>query len=88
MGRSHAEPRAGRVCHLWIENLGDDGADEVGQAVDCHRHVEYVLHPEGRQCSLFLRCPPGLDRDALAADYHRDHKLAGVQPGSILRPCR
>jgi hypothetical protein len=30
--------------------------------------------------------PSGPDRDALAADYHRAHKLAGVPPGSILRP--
>jgi hypothetical protein len=32
--------------------------------------------------------PTGPDRDALATDYHRDHKLAGVPPGSILRPRR
>jgi hypothetical protein len=30
--------------------------------------------------------PTGADRDALAAEYHRAHKLAGVPPGSILRP--
>jgi hypothetical protein len=30
--------------------------------------------------------PAGPDRDALAADYRRDSKLAGVPPGSILRP--
>ena len=29
--------------------------------------------------------PTGPDRDALATDYHRDHKLSGVPPGSILR---
>jgi hypothetical protein len=33
-----------------------------------------------------IECGPfGPDRDALAADYHRDHKLAGVPPGSIVR---
>jgi hypothetical protein len=32
--------------------------------------------------------PSGPDRDALAADYYRTHKLAGVPPGSILRPHR
>jgi hypothetical protein len=29
--------------------------------------------------------PPASDRDALAADYQRAHKLGGVPPGSILR---
>jgi hypothetical protein len=29
--------------------------------------------------------PSGPDRDALAAEYRRAHKLAGVPPGSILR---
>ena len=30
--------------------------------------------------------PTGTDRDALAAEFHRTHKLAGVPPGSIVRP--
>lgn len=30
--------------------------------------------------------PTGPQRDALAAEYRRTHKLAGVPPGSILRP--
>jgi hypothetical protein len=30
--------------------------------------------------------PAGPDRDALAADFQRDEKLAGVPPGSIVRP--
>ena len=30
--------------------------------------------------------PAGPDRDALAADYRRANNLAGVPPGSILRP--
>jgi hypothetical protein len=29
--------------------------------------------------------PSGQDCDALAAEYRREHKLAGVPPGSILR---
>jgi hypothetical protein len=29
--------------------------------------------------------PAGPDRDALAADYQRAHRLAGVPPASILR---
>ena len=30
--------------------------------------------------------PAGPDRDALAAEYRRTHKIGGVPPGSILRP--
>jgi hypothetical protein len=30
--------------------------------------------------------PSGPDRDDLAAEYRRIHKLAGVPPGSIVRP--
>jgi len=30
--------------------------------------------------------PTGPDRDALAAEYRREHRLAGVPPGSIVRP--
>ena len=30
--------------------------------------------------------PSGPDRDALAAEYRRAHNLAGVPPGSIVRP--
>jgi hypothetical protein len=30
--------------------------------------------------------PIGPDRDALAAEFLRTHKLAGVPPGSIIRP--
>jgi hypothetical protein len=30
--------------------------------------------------------PTGTDRDQLVAEYRRTHKLAGVPPGSIVRP--
>jgi len=42
------------------------------RARDNQRHVE---------CG-----PVGPDRAALAAEYQRAHKLAGVPPGSIVRP--
>jgi hypothetical protein len=33
-----------------------------------------------------IECGPvGPDRVALATDYHRNHKLSGVPPGSIVR---
>lgn len=48
--------------------------DAIMQARKHERRIEYG--------------PSGLDRDALAADYQRASKLAGVPPGSILRPRR
>jgi hypothetical protein len=30
--------------------------------------------------------PTGADRDLLAAEYRQAHRLAGVPPGSIVRP--
>ncbi len=30
--------------------------------------------------------PAGADRDALAAEHRQAHRLAGVPPGSIVRP--
>jgi hypothetical protein len=39
----------------------------------------------GRQRKIVCG-PAGPDRDALAAEYHRGQKFAGVPPGSIMRP--
>jgi hypothetical protein len=30
--------------------------------------------------------PTGTDRDLLAAEFRKTHRLAGVPPGSIVRP--
>jgi hypothetical protein len=30
--------------------------------------------------------PTGVDRDALTTEFRRTHKLAGVPPGTIIRP--
>jgi hypothetical protein len=44
--------------------------------------ARYVRDHERR-----ITCGPvGPDRDALAAEYRQAHKLAGVPPGSIVRP--
>jgi hypothetical protein len=48
--------------------------DAALNARNNHRHIE---------CG-----PAGPDRAALAAEYYRAHKLAGVPPGSIVRPRR
>jgi hypothetical protein len=40
-----------------------------------------------REKGRSVQCGPrGLDRDALSAEYQQGHKLAGVPPGSIVRP--
>ena len=54
--------------------MTDDGPWNlaVGRAMERHRHV---------QCG-----PTGTDRNALAREYQRVHKLAGAPPGSIVRP--
>ena len=42
---------------------------------------------EARSHQRQIACgPSGADRDELAAEYRREHKLAGVPPGSIVRP--
>jgi hypothetical protein len=44
---------------------------------------------EARHHKHHITCgPAGPDRDALAAEFTRTHKLAGVPPGSILRSIR
>jgi hypothetical protein len=41
---------------------------------------------EARRQDRHVKCgPAGPDRDKLAAEYRREHKLAGVPPGSIIR---
>jgi hypothetical protein len=53
--------------------MTDDGPWNLaaGRAREKHRHV---------QCG-----PTGTDRDALAGEYQRAHKLAGAPSGSIVR---
>jgi hypothetical protein len=46
---------------------------------------EAAAHARNQQHRIVCG-PAGADRDALAAEYHRAHKLAGVPPGSIVRP--
>jgi hypothetical protein len=44
---------------------------------------------KARARERWIECgPTDPDRDALATEYHHTHKLAGVPPGSILRPRR
>jgi hypothetical protein len=40
-----------------------------------------------REQGRSIQCgPSGLNRETLSAEYQRDHKVAGVPPGSIVRP--
>jgi hypothetical protein len=42
---------------------------------------------EARNHQRKIACgPTGPDREELAAEYRREHRLAGVPPGSIVRP--
>lgn len=42
---------------------------------------------EARNHQRKIACgPTGPNREALAAEHRREHKLAGVPPGSIVRP--
>jgi hypothetical protein len=44
---------------------------------------------EARNHQHRITCgPAGQDRDALAAEFRLTHSLAGVPPGSIVRPNR
>ena len=40
-----------------------------------------------QQHDRHIQCgPTGPDRDALASEFQQTHKMAGVPPGSIVRP--
>jgi hypothetical protein len=56
-----------------------------GPMTDDRQRKEAATHARNRQRRITCG-PAGADRDALAAQYHRDHRLAGVPPGSIVRP--
>jgi hypothetical protein len=56
-----------------------------GPMTDEQPWKEAATHARSRQ--RHIACgPSGPDREALAAEYRREHQLAGVPPGSIVRP--
>lgn len=56
-----------------------------GPMTDDRPWKEAARHARNRQRRIVCG-PTGTDRDALAAEYQRAHMLAGVPPGSIMRP--
>jgi hypothetical protein len=56
-----------------------------GPMVDDRPWTEAAAHARNHRQRIVCG-PAGPDRDRLAAEYRHEHKLAGVPPGSILRP--
>jgi hypothetical protein len=56
-----------------------------GPMTDDRPWKEAATHARNHQRRVVCG-PTGTDRDALAADYRSTHRLAGVPPGSIVRP--
>jgi hypothetical protein len=56
-----------------------------GPMIDDRPWNEAANHVRNHQRQIVCG-PTGADRDALAAEYLGAHKLAGVPPGSIVRP--
>ncbi len=56
-----------------------------GPMTDDRRWHDAAAHAR-RQERHVVCGPTGADREALAAEYRRARKLAGVPPGSIVRP--
>ncbi len=56
-----------------------------GPMTDDRPWHEAAAHARSHQHRIVCG-PAGTDRDALAAEYRQAHKLAGVPPGSIVRP--
>jgi len=57
-----------------------------GPMTDDRRWNEAARHARDNQQRHIVCGPAGPDRDTLAAEYQREHKLACVPPGSIMRP--
>lgn len=56
-----------------------------GPMTDDRPWKEAASHARNHQRRIVCG-PTGTDRDALAAEHRRAHTLAGVPPGSIVRP--
>jgi len=56
-----------------------------GPMTDVRPWTEAAAHARNHRRRV-VTGPTGADRDALAAEHRRMHKLAGVPPGTIMRP--
>jgi hypothetical protein len=57
-----------------------------GPMTDDRRWQNAARHARDRRGRHIVCGPAGPDRNALAAEFQRAEKLAGVPPGSIVRP--
>jgi hypothetical protein len=57
-----------------------------GPMTDDWRWINAARHARDQLHRRVLCGPAGPDRSALAMEFHRAEKFAGVPPGSILRP--
>jgi hypothetical protein len=56
-----------------------------GPMIDDRPWNDAAMHARNNQRRVVCG-PTGPDRDALAADFRQEHKLAGAPPGSVVRP--
>jgi len=79
-------PMFGTVSFYLIVTDHDRGVFAVvGPMTDERPWKEAALYARNQQ--LRIACgPAGADRDELAAECRRAHQVAGVPPGSIVRP--
>jgi hypothetical protein len=78
-------PEAAPPFYLVVTDF-DRGVFSVeGPMTDAGPWNEGAVHARAHQHHIVCG-PAGADRDALAAEHRAAHKLAGVPPGSILRP--
>jgi hypothetical protein len=65
----------------------DQGFFSVEGPMTDDRPWQNAAHHARDQLGSRIVCgPAGVDRNALAAEFQRAEKLAGVPPGSIVRP--
>jgi hypothetical protein len=82
---SDSDPNPDQPFYLVVTDQ-DRGVFAVeGPMTDDRPWLEAASYARNRQRRIVCG-PRGADRDALAAECRQAHKLAGVPPGSILRP--
>ena len=82
--RPHPRDNPNQPFYLIVADH-DRGVFAVeGPMTDDRPRNEAAAHARNNQHRVVCG-PAGPDRDALAFEYRREHKLAGVPPGSFLR---
>lgn len=79
------EPESAPPFYLVVTDFDRSVFTVEGPMTDASRWNEAAVHARAHQHHIVCG-PAGAARDALAAEHRAAHKLAGVPPGSILRP--